>query len=380
MDADNSPTRQPAPAQGGTVEPANRAAVAKERFQTPNDTAGERYELRDPFAEVTYRANTLPEMVAKAEQLGSTRFVAVAEDGKRTPIQKVDGEWQRGPQRPALPERPLDSTPFRDEVPQSTNVFPLPDATKGPGKADQAESKTIARIDAQAERAALVARLESALKDRYVIKRAPVTVGDVTIGRTEYRFRGDTSRVAFTESTFRLATDTNSPSVARSMVDVAEARNWKSLRVSGNEDFKRMVWLEASVRSVKTIGYEPNPGDLEVLKREREARLVNRIEPARDASSGAAAAPAEKASARGGGGRKAVLAAIEAVLVAKKVPEKQRAAVMTAATEKLAQRIRDGQSPKVKVYDKAAPSQRPVVVPAPEMQRSRERAVPAPSR
>ncbi len=216
--------------------------------------------------------------------------------------------------------------------------------------------------------------------DRYIIKRAPVTMGDVTIGRTEYRFRGDTSRVAFTESTFRLATDTNSPSVARSMVDVAEARNWKALRVAGNEDFKRMVWLEASVRGVKTLGYEPNPGDLEVLKREREARLVNRIEPARDASNSAAAAPAEKASARGGGGRKAVLAAIEAVLVAKKVPEKQRAAVMAAATEKLAQRIRDGQAPKVKVYDKAAPSQRPVVVPTPEMQRTRERAAPAPVR
>jgi len=163
------------------------------------------------------------------------------------------------------------------------------------------------------------------------------------------------------------------------MVDVAEARNWKALRVSGNEDFKRMVWLEASVRGVKTLGYEPNPGDLEVLKREREARQVNRIEPARDGSAGAAA-PVEKASARGGGGRKAVLAAIEAVLVAKKVPEKQRAAVMAAATEKLAQRIRDGQVPKVKVYDKAAPSQRPVVVPTPEMQRTRDRAVPAPVR
>lgn len=151
------------------------------------------------------------------------------------------------------------------------------------------------------------------------------------------------------------------------------------MRISGNEDFKRMVWLEASVRGVRTLGYEPNPGDLEVLKREREARLVNRIEPARDVSGGTAAA-AEKASARGGGGRKAVLAAIEAVLVAKKVPEKQRAAVMAAATEKLAQRIRDGQAPKVKVYDKAAPSQRQAIVPPPERQRSRERAAPAPVR
>lgn len=373
MDADNSPARRSASAPGGTVEPANRATVAKERFQTPIDVPGERYELRDPFAEVTYRANTFPEMVAKAEQLGSSRFTALDAEGRRTTVQKVDGEWQRGQQRAAAPERPVDVTPVRDDVPLTANVVPL---GKSQPQAEAADAKVIAGIDAKAERAALVARLEAALVDRYIIKRAPVTVGDVTIGRTEYRFRGDTSRVAFTESTFRLATDTNSPSVARSMVDVAEARNWRALRVSGNEDFKRMVWLEASVRGVKTIGYEPNPADLDVLKKEREARLVNRIEQARGDSPAAVAPPAEKASARGGGGRKAVLAAIEAVMVAKGVPEKQREAVMAAATEKLAQRIRAGQAPRVKVYDKAAPSQRPIVVLTPEIQRTRERAAP----
>ena len=48
MDADNFPVRQATPAQGGTVEPANRASVAIERFQTPNDTTGERYECATP--------------------------------------------------------------------------------------------------------------------------------------------------------------------------------------------------------------------------------------------------------------------------------------------------------------------------------------------
>jgi hypothetical protein len=232
------------------------------------------------------------------------------------------------------------------------------------------------QIDAQAERSALVARLETALVDRYLIKRAPVTVGDLSIGLTEYRFRGDTSRVAFTESTFRLATDTNSPSVARSMVDVAETRNWQALRVSGSEDFRRLVWLEAAARGVKTLGYEPNPADMERLKVERDLRQINRIEPAREASNNPATAPNETLTARGSGGRKAVLAAIEAILVAKRVPEKQRIAVMAAATDKLAQRIRDGQTPKVKVYDKNAPSQRPAVAPKPEPQRTRERAAP----
>lgn len=381
MDADAAADRPAAqingPTNGGSVEPANRAAVAKARFQTP-EPAGERYELRDPLADVTYRTANFDEMAAKARQLGRQRFVAVAEDGQRTTVQQVDGRWQRGEPRAAAPVRPAEPGISRDEVPDASNVVPLPGA---PVKAPEPGIEgAVAKIEADAERTALAARLQAALTERYVIKRAPVTIGDVTVGRTEYRFRGDTTRVAFTESTFRLATDTNSPSVARSMVDVAQARQWKALRVLGHEDFRRMVWLEASVRGVKALGYEPSLADLDLLKKEREARLVNRIEPERGPESDGAAGSTDKASAGRGGGRKAVLAAIEAVLVAKKVPEAQRAAVMAAATEKLAQRTRDGQAPKVRIYDKAAPSQRPAVVPTPETQRARDRATPAPTR
>lgn len=357
---------------GGTVEPADRARIAIRTFQTPEPEPGERFELRDPFADLTYRSDRYQDMLAKADQLGANRFVVLDARGQKSFVHKIDGQWQREPTRdaqtdPTHPKADSDviSPPAKDKSTE-THVHLALQAT--------------ARLDAQAEREALVARLEASLNDRYIIKRAPVSVGDVSIGLTEYRFRGDTSRVAFTESTFRLATDTNSPSIARSMVDVAEARNWRSLRISGNEDFKRLVWLEAAARGVKTLGYEPNPADLERLKMEREARQINRIEPTRDASSTQGAAAADKASGRGSGGRKTVLAAIEAILVANRVPEKRREAIMVAATEKLAERIRNGQAPKVKVYDKAAPSQRTVAVPTPERQRSRDRATPAPAR
>jgi hypothetical protein len=349
-------------------------------FRTPEAAPAERYELRDPFAELTYRSGRYQDMVAKADQLGASRFVALNEQGQRSFVHKVEGQWQREeprePQRLAAIDRQqqTQSAPTRQEAP--SKVIPLPSPQTEPKAREAADPQAMARIDAQAERAALVTKLEAALLDRYLIKRAPVTVGDVRIGLTEYRFKGDTSRVAFTESTFRLATETNSPSVARSMVDVAEARNWHSLRVSGNEDFKRLVWLEAAARSVKTLGYEPNPTDLERLKVERELRQVNRIEPGRDANANQGTSPGDKPAGRGTGGRKAVLAAVEAILVAKRVPEKQRMAIMAAATEKLAQRTRDGQSLKVKVYDKNAPSQRPVIAPKQEHQRTRERATP----
>jgi hypothetical protein len=389
MDTHNTSSRRAAratsvneaPPLGGTVEPANRATVAIERFQTPSETPGERFELRDPFTDATYRIERFADMVAKANQLGASRFVAVDQQGQRSLVHKVDGQWQREVLRPAQhaksPDQRKTVTPTRELANGPSNVIPItPVAQPSLLPTDATNSQAIARVDAQADRDALVARLEAALLDRYLIKRAPVTVGDLSIGLTEYRFRGDTSRVAFTESTFRLATDTNSPSVARSMVDVAEARNWRALRISGNEDFKRLVWLEAAARGVKTLGYDPHPADLERLKVERELRQTNRIEPARDTSIDRAAASATNASGRSSGGRKAVLAAIEAVLVAQRVPEKRREAIMVAAADKLAQRIRAGQTPKVKIYDKSATAQRPAAVPTQEQQRSRERAAP----
>jgi hypothetical protein len=387
MDNDKAPARRAtrttaeAPTQGGTVEPANRAPVVIRTFQPPEQAPGERYELRDPFAELTYRSDRYQDMVTKADQLGANRFVALDAQGQRSFVHKVEGQWQREeprePQRPVATDRQTQtqSAPARRESPSS--AIPLPTPQVEPKARESADPQTTARIDAQAERAALVTKLEAALMDRYLIKRAPVTVGDVRIGLTEYRFKGDTSRIAFTESTFRLATETNSPSVARSMVDVAEARNWQSLRVSGNEDFKRLVWLEAAARGVKALGYEPNPADLERLKVERELRQINRIEPGRETNASQGTSPGDKPAGRGSGGRKAVLAAVEAILVAKRVPEKQRMAIMAAATEKLAQRTRDGHTLKVKVYDKNAPSQRPAVVPKQEQQRTHERAAPA---
>ncbi|MEH0164814.1 LPD7 domain-containing protein [Paucibacter sp. JuS9] len=377
MDEDHSLHHRSAPIRGGSVEPANRAAIAKERFQTPHPERGEHFEFRDPFFDVTYRAKTFDEMTAKAEQMGASRFTAIDAKGARTQIQKVNGDWQRGEPLPALTQRPSEPMTTRDDVPDASANPMTGSAAAQRSPLDKAmamaTAKVVARIDAKAERAAMVARIESSLSERYVIKRAPVMVGDMKIGSTEYRFRGDSSRVAFTESTFRLATDTNSPSVARSMVDLAQARDWKGLRVSGAEDFRRMVWLESTLRGVKAVGYEPNLADMEVLKREREARQTNRIEPARDAGTANATTANEKSSVRGGG-RKAMIAAIDAVLIAKKVPEAKRQAVLTAASEQLTQRSRSTALPKIKVYDRTAQRQLPITPPAPDLNRAQDRA------
>ena len=368
---------QAGPSSGGTVEPASRVTATKGKSRTPSSQPLERYELRDPFAEATYRSDSLDKIIERAELLGSTRFIAIAADGTRTPVTQSGGGWHRGKQTAALPERSLDTTPDEPLAAAKAKSPPLRGrSVHGP----VGNARLASKIDLDAERAAQIARLESDLRERYLIKRAPVTVGPVSLGHTEYRFRGDTSRIAFTETTFRLSTDTNSPSVARSMVDVAQARSWKGLRVTGSEDFRRLVWLEATVRGVKTVGYEANPADLDILRREREARQTNRIEQTHEGGAHADSSSNDKDSLRRGGGRKTVMAAIEAILIDKGVPESKREAALAAANAQLTQRARIGALPKVKVYDQAGPVRTRSATPAQDIDRSRARNTPAHAR
>lgn len=392
------PSPSPAPAadleRGGAVEPtgtarrAGPAAAHRPRQQLMAQESTQealivRYELRDPTQELTHRAKTYREIWEQAEHLGARRFTAVHADGTRSPFRKVGGEWQRGDRLPPLLQAPPDLLTTRDDMADHSSgleaaLASMPPAGRAkavPARANKANAKALAKIDAEATRAAMVARIESSLSERYIIKRVPITLGDMTIGSTEYRFRGDSSRVAFTESNLRLSTDTNNPSVARSMVDLAQARGWKGLRVSGAEDFRRLVWLEATVRGVKALGYEPTPAELGMLKRERDKRQSNRIEPTPEAKAGVPVTASEKSSSRGGG-RKAVLAAIEAILVEKKVPEAKRQAVLAAAEERLAQMARSGHAPKIKVYDRNAERQMSTPAISQEQSRPQERTAP----
>ena len=335
---------------GGNVEPGDRGFVAKDRAQAT--TPSERFELHDPRADLTYRTRTFVDMVTRANQIGASRFVAIDPEGVRSTVSKVAGVWRRDVREARRAAEPKAETD-RVASPKPPRVQP---------------DKAVA-----AERTVRVLKIEAALHERYVIKRAPIRIGDVIIGQTEYRHRGDTTRVAFTESAFRLSTDNNSPSVARSMVDVAEARGWQELRISGNEDFRRMVWLEASVRDVKTVGYHAVQADLDLLAKEKSTRQINRVEPAAAPGITSSTTPPVKQSERGSGGRKAVLAALEALLVARNVPERQRNAVMAAAAENLAARTRQGEVHRIKVYDKSAPSQVPLITPSREVRREQER-------
>lgn len=341
---------------GGSIEPTDRDAVLKAQLRVPEDSSPLRFELRDPFSDVTHRSTSLDEMVATADRLGAFRFTSVAPDGTRSSVVKENGQWRR---------TPVDRDASRLPKPVDRPVTPAKES-KAPKQAVPPRS---VEPDLASERAERAAPLEAELSERYLIRHAPLKIGDLTIGQTEYRHKVDPSRIAFTESTFKLSTEVNSPTIARSMVDVAEARHWAAVRVSGSDDFRRLVWLEAELRGIRVIGHEPTQADRDRVTAAQRSEQTMREQPVDGA---APAAGAGKPSARGGG-RKAVLAALEAVLVSKRVPDHQRVAVMAAAEKSLARRQRQGESHRIKVYDPAGRSERSTSSLQPVQQRTRDR-------
>lgn len=95
--------------------------------------------------------------------------------------------------------------------------------------------------------------------DQYFLKEAPYQLAFEDLGRY-------------------LVTEHNRPDVVESMVDMAYAKSWRRVRVSGHEAFRSEVWLQAMLRGIEVSGYEPKAADLARLSEARGARLSNRIE------------------------------------------------------------------------------------------------------
>ena len=109
--------------------------------------------------------------------------------------------------------------------------------------------------------------IESAIRDRYARSvldpaNSPELVRKRYLAEAgQYYFRDRNNALAFEDKGARIATRNEDPVVAASMIELAIAKGWKELKVSGSESFRRSVWLEASKRGVAVRGYEPKPQD-----------------------------------------------------------------------------------------------------------------------
>jgi hypothetical protein len=83
--------------------------------------------------------------------------------------------------------------------------------------------------------------------------------------KIEFVDRGNRMHAYFPVSTFTV----------RSMVEVAEARGWKDMEVTGTTKFKQSVYIEAAQRGLGVKGYEPTEKDAEILQRRDDRKAAH---------------------------------------------------------------------------------------------------------
>jgi Large polyvalent protein-associated domain 7 len=88
----------------------------------------------------------------------------------------------------------------------------------------------------------------------------------------------NTDSAAFEDKGNKLETRSNSHNVAETLVQIARARGWDEIKVSGSETFRKEVWLEANQLGMRVKGYTPQDQDKAELARRVHAQPANRIE------------------------------------------------------------------------------------------------------
>ena len=77
-----------------------------------------------------------------------------------------------------------------------------------------------------------------------------------------------------------LTTKRSDSQIVADMLEVAQAKGWTNLKLSGSKEFKREMFLAAESKGISTKGYKPSAADLELLEKMRQNKADNGIEQA----------------------------------------------------------------------------------------------------
>jgi len=105
---------------------------------------------------------------------------------------------------------------------------------------------------------------------------------------------------AFTDHGTKLSTRSENTEVIRSLVAIAQAREWGEIKVTGSERFRKDAWFAARIAGLEVKGYAPTE-----FEQERVVRAIARREAAaagRDRAPPVSGQRDERSSARTGGG------------------------------------------------------------------------------
>lgn len=115
-------------------------------------------------------------------------------------------------------------------------------------------------------------------RERDIVKIPPQVEADYLRVGSKFYYPSRPDQVAFEDKESRLSTKSNSQQVAATLVEIAEARGWKQIKVTGTEDFKRQAWLAAQLKGLDVKGYTPKDTDKALLQKAQAELPDNAIE------------------------------------------------------------------------------------------------------
>ena len=83
--------------------------------------------------------------------------------------------------------------------------------------------------------------------------------------------------LAFEDKGKSISAKTSEADDIRAMIELAKAKHWSKIKISGTDEFKKEVWLAANMQGLEVEGYTPSAQDVALLE-DIKRRIQNKIE------------------------------------------------------------------------------------------------------
>ncbi|OSI24211.1 LPD7 domain-containing protein, partial [Neisseria dumasiana] len=204
------------------------------------------YEMFDPRTNIQYLRNTPQEIQADLDKAGDIYgYEGLTHDGELVPFSKTADGWES-----PLPGNAPEQTSEPDQA-EKTDGVPEPEAAT--------VKKPVTDLNYRIP--------PESIESRYVVAGG------------KYLSAANHTTVMFTDAGKKISTAKTDMQTINDMLEVAKEKGWDSIKISGSQEFKAMMYVAAESRGIRTTGYRPKPEDLALLERMRQERSLNAIEP-----------------------------------------------------------------------------------------------------
>ncbi|MFN0183174.1 MAG: LPD7 domain-containing protein [Aquabacterium sp.] len=128
------------------------------------------------------------------------------------------------------------------------------------------------------KRPILESELPQEIRARFIVSTQKSGVFGQASTEFLYRVGNRQGELVFSDAGKQLITTAEDRETIRAMLEVAQAKNWNEITVSGSDAFRRRAWLDARVAGMAVRGYQPRDADQMVLQQLRRPQGVqNRV-------------------------------------------------------------------------------------------------------